>query len=108
MNLDSKLLAITADNADNNGTLCSHLYELLSHNDITQYIEEPNLSIRFEGDASYVRCLAHVLNLIVKDILQSLKSGDMKTAVDTCDAMAKGTPFPSGLAALARLRLIIV
>lgn len=49
---------------------------------MAQYIKESDLSIRFEGDASYIRCLAHVLNLIVKDILQSLKSGDMKTASD--------------------------
>ncbi|KAJ5348632.1 uncharacterized protein N7506_001885 [Penicillium brevicompactum] len=43
--------------------------------------------LRFQGAGSYIRCLAHVLNLIVDDILSALKSGDNKTAVTACDLM---------------------
>ena len=43
-----------------------------------------NLQQKFGADSllcgpdSYVRCLAHILNLIVKDILQILKAGNVE------------------------------
>ena len=80
LGLRQKLLAITADNASNNGTLVDHLHkELLCEFD--DYLD-PDLEIsggspkplmRFRGQKHYIRCSAHTLNLIVKDLLNYLK-----------------------------------
>ena len=43
--------------------------------------------IRFRGVDSYIRCLAHILNLIVKDILRSLKSGSVSEANSICESL---------------------
>jgi hypothetical protein len=42
--------------------------------------EKDTSKIQFQGLDSYVRCIAHILNLIVKDILRALKSGTTKEA----------------------------
>jgi hypothetical protein len=47
-----------------------HLAEFLIRNSI----------MRFKGEDSQVRCLAHILNLIVKAILESLGSSTYKDA----------------------------
>jgi len=63
-----KLLAITADNASNNDTLVEHLHRRL----LTLFDDEVDLDIgnvqpimRFRGKQHRIRCIAHVLNLIV-------------------------------------------
>lgn len=84
LKLESKLIAIIADNADNNKTLVDHLHIQL----LKSYDDEPDVSglrnlkplMRFQGQKSYIRCLVHILNLIVKDILLQLKLGTMKSA----------------------------
>ncbi|KAK9359791.1 hypothetical protein V1504DRAFT_456737 [Lipomyces starkeyi] len=37
--------------------------------------------MRFQGGDSYIRCTAHVLNLIINDILSALDAGDHKSAI---------------------------
>ncbi|KAJ5818387.1 hypothetical protein N7474_003978 [Penicillium riverlandense] len=70
--LISKLTTITGDNASNIQEMVSKLHFTL---------EEISLQlIRFRGVDSYIRCLAHILNLIVKAILRSLKSGSVLEA----------------------------
>ncbi|KAK9371827.1 uncharacterized protein V1513DRAFT_386091 [Lipomyces chichibuensis] len=72
LNLNSKVLTITGDNASNNEAMISELYENLLTKVSTA--EDPSGNnerrvMRFEGSSSYIRCIAHVLNLIVGDIL---------------------------------------
>ncbi|KAJ5318500.1 hypothetical protein N7476_004920 [Penicillium atrosanguineum] len=88
LQIEEKLLTITADNASNNETLVSELY----FNLLEKYnSEDSNLPdkgrLRFQGIDSYIRCLAHVLNLIVRDILSRMKSGDHKSAIEACDLL---------------------
>jgi len=62
-----KLLAITADNASNN-TLVEHLHrQLLTLFDDEVDLEFGNIQpiMRFQGKHHRIRCIAHVLNLIV-------------------------------------------
>ncbi|KAK9427533.1 hypothetical protein V1505DRAFT_358692 [Lipomyces doorenjongii] len=71
--------------------------------------EDPNDSsakrLRFQGIDSYVRYLAHVLNLIVTDILASLKSGNRASAEHACDLMNSSQDIGSH-SALSRLRIM--
>jgi hypothetical protein len=76
-----KLLTITGDNAGNNLTLCDFLHAALSKS----FEEEDHPFrlkplMRFRGRASFIPCLAHVINLICKDILASLKAGSAHEA----------------------------
>ncbi|KAK9364536.1 ribonuclease H-like domain-containing protein, partial [Lipomyces kononenkoae] len=59
LDLEHKLISITGDNATNNERMASELFERLQ-----ERLPEP----LFRGIDSYVRCLAHILNLVVKDI----------------------------------------
>ncbi|KAL3262695.1 hypothetical protein ABHI18_002508 [Aspergillus niger] len=65
LQIEEKLLTITADNASNNETLLSELYFNVAEKHSSQ---ESTVSgqrrLRFQGVDSYIRCLAHVLNLI--------------------------------------------
>jgi hypothetical protein len=61
-NIKHRLLAITCDNAGNNGTLTRTLQEKLADQDIFWSPEE-----------NTIPCLAHVINLVVQDIIQHLK-----------------------------------
>jgi hAT family C-terminal dimerisation region len=76
-----KLLTLTGDNAGNNLTLCDFLHAALSKS----FEEEDHPFrlkplMRFRGRASFIPCLAHVINLICKDILASLKAGSAHEA----------------------------
>lgn len=57
-----RLLAITADNAGNNGTLRTTIEQTLRQKDITWKAEE-----------NTIPCLAHVINLVVQDIIRHLR-----------------------------------
>ena len=64
LDLAPKLVSITGDNAANNETMVSDLYHRLARIRL-----QGKQELRFKGLDSYIRCLAHILNLIVKDIL---------------------------------------
>ncbi|KAK9365003.1 hypothetical protein V1509DRAFT_643131, partial [Lipomyces kononenkoae] len=68
-------------------------------------LEEEGDDVRFRGREDFISCLAHVLNLIVKDILKSLKPGDTSSAYEACDQIARGGPIGSH-SALSRLRIL--
>jgi hypothetical protein len=100
--LRQKLLAVCSDNAANNLTLVEHLLERLStefddeHDDLYSNLKD---LMHFKGKKSHIRCLGHVLDLVVKVILADLKTGTMKEALDEVDT-------PSS--AIAKLRHIVV
>jgi hypothetical protein len=80
LKLEHKLLSITGDNASNNEQMVLELSESLQKAGNTL----------FPGLSGYVRCLAHILNLIVKDILRALKSGNTDEASSICDNLDRG------------------
>lgn len=101
-----KLLTITADNASNNETLVSELYFNMLEKYNSEDSNVPNKGrFRFQGIDSYIRCLAHVLNLIVSDILSEMKSGDHKSAIEACDLL-QGNKKIGQQSALARIRIM--
>jgi hypothetical protein len=106
LQIENKLLTITADNASNNETLASELYFNLTekyNSDDSNPLSKGCL--RFQGVDSYIRCLAHVLNLIVGDILSALKSGDHRSAMEACDLLQENKKIGQ-YSALARLRIM--
>lgn len=82
-----KLLTITADGASNNVAMTSVLHQrLLDKAPLT-----PTNKLRFEGVSSLVRCLAYIIDLIVKTILKNLKADTISNAEAICDSMKGGT-----------------
>lgn len=68
---------------------------------------------QFNGIGSYIRCLAHILNLIVKDILGALDSGTTHEALKICKHLGAGASTDvclklSAQTALSRLRILAV
>src|SRR3977135_199613 len=108
LKIGSKLLTITGDNANNNKALVWELYDKLCERyelreDDSGIGSEP---IRFQGLQSYVRCLAHIINLIVKDILTALKSGDVGASSTACDQLGKDS-FHQSQSVIALVRYVI-
>ena len=81
-----KLFAITGDNAGNNGTLCQALYSALKleFDDIFSLISRPRM--RFHSKSSWIRCLVHIIALICKDVLTTIKAGSTKEAKRMLDS----------------------
>ncbi len=117
LGIEGKLLTITADNATNNETLCTFLESNLSSRLQQRHAEIGGLSqrLRFQGTQSLVRCLAHILNLIVKQLLSGLRAQDSESADSICVSIAgddgEGYTLPdeyANLSALARLRVFVL
>ncbi len=113
LSIRNKLFAITGDNASNNGTLCQSLYTSLKcqYDDKFSLIGKPR--IRFHGRPNWIRCLAHVIALIVSDVLNDLKARstkEAKKALDSQDTEAKGVqynvPDDGGHSAITKVRLL--
>lgn len=69
--IHDRILAVTADNASNNQTLLTTLSELLAKEDI-------------EWDAAnQVPCLAHTVQLVVKDMICSIRSDEQSSLDNT-------------------------
>jgi hypothetical protein len=102
LSLEHKLISITGDNATNNEAMASELYFSLSDRSKEQ---DANTAPLYRGLDSYIRCLAHVLNLIVKDILRALKSGDIEQAQAAYDSLQNGNPI-TNQSAIGRLRIL--
>jgi hypothetical protein len=103
-----KLLAITADNASNNDTLVEHLHHRL----LEQFDDEVDLEygnarpiMQFRGKKHRIRCIAHVLNLIVHQILANLKTGTAKEAKDFEETSVRTT---SPLNGVMKIRLLVL
>ncbi len=109
-----KLLTITGDNASNNGTLCDALQTELrkTYDDEDDEFRMKPL-MRFHGRKSFIRCLAHIINLICKDVLATLKAGSAKEAKAILDELAAQkdhsfTSTHSTKGAIAKLRLLVL
>ncbi len=63
-----QIFAITSDNASNNDTLMRYLETICQ-----------NEGIPFDAVNSHCRCIAHIMNIIVQDILKQLKAGEAQT-----------------------------
>ncbi|KAK9366127.1 ribonuclease H-like domain-containing protein [Lipomyces kononenkoae] len=98
LGLQSKLITITGDNARNNEVMVSELYDSLK-------AEDPEKEPLFQGEESFVRCLAHILNLIVKDILRTLKSDNIDEAFSACNDLRDGISRLASAGPLAKLRI---
>jgi hypothetical protein len=106
LRIEHKLLTITADNATNNECLLSELYLNLTEKfQATNGAPSDTSALRFQGADSYMRCTAHVLNLIVRDILVTLKAGDHSSAAAACDLLQESKDF-GPQSPLARLRIM--
>ncbi|KAJ5085382.1 hypothetical protein N7532_003037 [Penicillium argentinense] len=106
LRIEHKLLAITADNATSNERLLSELYLNLTEKFQAMYgAVSAARALRFQGVDSYIRCTAHVLNLIVSDILVMLQAGDHASANAACDLMQENKEI-GPQSPLARLRIM--
>jgi len=109
-----KLLTITGDNAGNNGTLCDALHAdlLKTYDDEDDQFRMKPL-MRFHGRKSYIRCLAHIINLICKDVLASLKAGSAREAKAILDELATQrdpsfTSASSVKSVIVKIRLLVL
>ena len=68
--------------------------------------------MRFKGEESYIRCFAHVLNLVVKDMLAFLGSSTHKDATAFLDRVAKAKwkkiTVPGAARVIAILRILVL
>lgn len=114
MGVLQKLLSITCDNADNNTVAIRQLYKrlLTLYDDHLEEFLIRSGTMRFKGEQSHIRCFAHILNLIVKDILRDIGSSTHKNAVERLSQAAAGKwkqiDAPLGSGAIAILRLIVL
>ena len=98
--LETKLLAITTDNASTNETMVNQLDQSLKE------AFSPR-ELRFDGLNNYMRCTAHVLNLIVGDILKALRAGGRYDALRSCELLDLDI-LVKDQSPLSRLRTIAV
>jgi hypothetical protein len=106
LGIEGKILTITADNATNNESLISELFFSLKEKFKGSEIAFGETDIfRFQGADSYIRCLVHVLDLIVGDILSALKCSNYKAAATACDLMQENKNIGMH-SAVSRLRII--
>ena len=67
---------ITSDNASNNDTFMKYL-EI--------FCKEENIC--FDAIDSHCRCMAHIINLAVQDILKQIKAGEAQNEDDILESM---------------------
>lgn len=76
LKLTTKMLTLTSDSASNNDSLAN-----LLEKELKKCVQEGTISNKkFDGNASHIHCLAHIINLICKEVLKSLKSGSFVEA----------------------------
>jgi hypothetical protein len=80
--LQDRLLAITTDNASNNGTLCQELESSMSEDSIT-----------WNSKAMQVSCLAHVINLSSQALLSKLSITDHSYDTAAPELFGDGPPM---------------
>jgi hypothetical protein len=82
LNCAQKLFAVYRDNATPNNTFCDHLHKRLLRNFDNNPTSSSDLPrYRFRGRSSRIRCVAHIIALIIQAVLKQLKSGTYDKAV---------------------------
>ncbi|KAJ5900313.1 uncharacterized protein N7473_004383 [Penicillium subrubescens] len=109
--ISDKVMTITADNASNNNTLHRCLYQKLSQR-YDKYLAETIIRegmMKFTQN-SQIRCFAHILNLVMKSILRSLRASSHKEACGLLDDVAKGSwkTINAPTSPIAKLRLLVL
>ncbi len=105
LDIECKPLSITGDNASNNETLMDEV-EVGLHERFPG-IDNTSNTPRFHGQSSYIRCIAHVLNRIVK-ILKTLNLGDRTSANNAIELVSNQQYINTTDSALARLRVLAI
>jgi hypothetical protein len=83
LNCAHKLFAVCGDNATNNDTFCDHLHaKLLEEHDNDPASTSGLPKCCFKGQDSRIRCIAHIISLVVNAVLDKLKSGSYKEAAE--------------------------
>jgi hypothetical protein len=103
LDIESKVLSITGDNASNNETLVEEF-----NSSLCKYFARSPTTLRFHRQESFIRCLAYILNLIVKKILATLKSGDCRSAEASIELVSQYRYLNTTDSALARLRVLAI
>lgn len=114
LDVATKLLTITGDNAARNGTLCDSLHaELLKKygDKDDQFGIRP--LVRSRGRQSFIPCLAYFINLICRDVLAFLRAGSAREANAILDEMTtqsspKFISTHSTKGAIMKIRLLIL
>lgn len=109
--VSDEVMTITADNASNNDTLHRYLYQKLSQR-YDEYLTETIIregTMKFTHN-SQIRCFAHILNLVMKIILRSLRASSHKEACDLLDDVAKRSwkTVNASTSPIAKLRLLVL
>jgi hypothetical protein len=93
--IENKVFCITTDNASNNDTMATELYDLLyDRHDIV-----------WDPATHHIYCLAHIINLVVRKLIDSLQSGDhtFKTTLAKIRKLAKAARHGSKKPASMRI-----
>lgn len=109
--ISDKVMTITADNASNNDTLHRCLFQKLSQR-YDEYLADTVIregTMKFTQN-SQIRCFAHILNLVMKTILRSLRASSHKEACDFLDDVAKRSwkTINAPTSPIAKLRLLVL
>ena len=109
--ISDKVMTITADNVSNNDTLYRCLYQKLSQR-YDKYLAETIIRegiMKFTQN-SQIRCFAHILNLVMKSILRSLRASSHKEACGLLDDVAKGSwkTINAPTSPIVKLRLLVL
>src|SRR5207253_10751083 len=91
-------MTITADNAANNNTFLKEL-EYVCH----------QKEIKFDYKKNNIRCLAHVINLTVQEILKNIKAGDAQEEDELLELVSQEEQEDDvNVEIIPKLRLLIV
>lgn len=87
LDIGPKLITITGDNAGNNRTLCDALRAMmLQHYDEEDEDFPLQPLMRFRGHDSCIRCLAHLIHLVCKEVLSQFGVGSMPANTQTINS----------------------
>jgi hypothetical protein len=86
LDIAQKLFAVCGDNATNNDTFCDHFHaRLLSKFENDPTLDSNIVRCRFRGQDSRIRCITHIISLIVDAIFAKLRSGNYTQALELCN-----------------------
>ena len=108
LGIGAKLLSITGDNASNNPAMAGILSGMLQADFDTEILPQGNTRpvMRYQGEASFVRCLAHILNLIVKEFLVTLRASNTATDYRIVEDLQNNLSLAESHSAFSRIRIL--